>query len=178
VTDCAHPDKQGRALNNITRHTSPLIACLLLCACAGPQAVITPQDQPHLGDAWFVWRAQTLHLSPDEARARDAALPGAQGPVPEGALDEHTAREAAALWQALCAGCHGADGAPPPVPEGQPEPRAWGAGSRMGFFFGGDKMRQGLFKAIDEGKTPGMPAWGQTLSREQIWALVAHLEGF
>ena len=54
----------------------------------------------------------------------------------------------------------------------------------MGFFFGGDKMRAGLFKRIQEGGEPkdgkpsDMPAWSSSLSREQTWALVRHLESF
>ena len=58
-------------------------------------------------------------------------------------------------------------------------PRDWtGMGVRMGFFFGGDKMRAGIFRRIRDGVPPGMPGWDSALSREQIWALVRHLEGF
>ncbi len=65
------------------------------------------------------------------------------------------------------------------LPEpGAAAPRAWGFGSRMGFTFGGDAMRQSIYRAIEEGKPPAMPGWGETLSREQIWAIVLHIEGF
>lgn len=155
-----------------------LAALCLLGGCATTQGSAPPEQAPHLGEQWYSWRAQTLGITPAQAMERDAALPGAQGPVPEGILDQHTAQEAAALWRDICSSCHGPEGQPPAVPDGVAEPRAWGFGSRMGFFFGGDKMRQGLYRAIDEGKGVGMPAMGSTLSREQIWALVHHLEGF
>ncbi len=168
------------------RHTlNPLFGCLLALGCGGPpQATAPPGAEPKLGDAWFDFRAETLGITPAEARARDAALPGADGPPPEDALDTHTAREAAVLWMTRCAACHGAKGEPPPEIEAQYEaseqnpPRSWGGAARMGFMMGGDKMRAGLFRKIEQGVAPNMPPWGAVLAREQIWALVRHLEGF
>ena len=59
------------------------------------------------------------------------------------------------------------------------EPRAWGTmGTSMGFFFGGDRMRAGIYRTVADGRPPNMPAWGAQLSREQLWALVRHIEGF
>lgn len=147
--------------------------CLLLIGC-GPTRVRAPQDfQPKDGEAWFAWRAETLGISPEDARARDAAM--AVDEPPE-SLDEHTAKDAAARWRVLCATCHGMDGEPPERP-GQAVPRAWGGmGPTMGFTFGGDKMRAGVYKNIAEGKGDAMPAFGQQLAREQIWALVRHIE--
>ena len=134
-----------------------------------------------MGDAWFPWRAQTLGISVDEARQRDAALPsGDDGEAPPGdTLDEYTAREASAIWRSDCSACHGLDGKAPAVAENDPVPKSWnGLGPTMGFLFGGDKMRAGIYRSIDRGKPPAMPAWGSRLSREQIWALVRHIEGF
>lgn len=153
--------------------------------CAGPQqARIGPEDGPHLGAAWFAHRAQSLGLTPEAAEARDRALP-TETPPPDETFDATTGAEAAALWRDLCASCHGAQGRLEGVPELEPAPRKWGSfGVRMGFFFGGDKMRAGIYRKIAEGSEdpqPGravMPPWGQTLSREQIWALVRHIEGF
>jgi mono/diheme cytochrome c family protein len=54
----------------------------------------------------------------------------------------------------------------------------------MGFFFGGDSMRAGIYRRISEGgevkdsQPSEMPAWRDTLAREQIWALVRHIEAF
>lgn len=158
---------------------------LALAACGGPPQATAPAGaEPHLGDGWFDFRADTLGIDPAEARARDAALPGGDGPPPEGALDGHTAREAAVLWVTRCAQCHGLEGEPPPdqverwAAAGQDPPRTWGGASRMGFAMGGDSMRAGLFRKIHDGVPPGMPPWGAVLAREQIWALVRHLEGF
>ncbi|MCA9542738.1 MAG: cytochrome c [Myxococcales bacterium] len=37
-------------------------------------------------------------------------------------------------------------------------------------------MRRGIYRSIAEGKGAAMPAWGTRLAREQIWALVRHIE--
>jgi mono/diheme cytochrome c family protein len=155
----------------------PLVI-LLLCNCGGPpQASLSLDDTHHLGDAWYSHRAATLDLDLKKARERDAEFPGAEGPPPSSRLDHITAREAAALWKAICSGCHGPKGRPSET--AAVRPRSWGGfGPRMGFFFGGNRMRSGLYRKISEGVPPAMPAWGSQLSREQIWALVKHIEGF
>ena len=130
---------------------------------------------PHIGEAFFQWRAERLSISVPAAKRRDEGLPGDQGPPPN--VDQDMQREAAAIWRDLCGQCHGLDGRPP---ESLPiQPRAWGTmGTRMGFTFGGDKMRAGIYRKIMQGKPPHMPAWRGRLSREQVWALVRHIEGF
>lgn len=145
-------------------------------ACGGPARVSAPASVAHLqGEAWFAWRAETLSITPDAARARDADLSEDEPPA---ALAPAVRERAAATWQTVCAQCHGPDGAPPARP-GQPTPKTWGTmGTGMGFTFGGDKMRAGIYRSIRDGKGEAMPAWGATLSREQIWALVAHIESF
>lgn len=162
-----------------------LVSLALLTACGGPpQAVVSDDARPKLGDDWFTYRAETLGITPAEARARDAALPGADGPPPEAALDDVTAREATVLWRAQCAACHGLDGEPPPAiteryeATEQNPPRTWGGMAAMGFLMGGDSMRSKIYARIADGVPPNMPAWGGTLSREQMWALVRHIEGF
>lgn len=152
---------------------------LALAGCAASRPPTPPVDAtPHLGDDWFSWRAVTLGITVDQVRARDAALPdGAEPTAPaKGTLDEETQMQAALLWKQECARCHGESGEPPTVEPGQVQPRAWtGMGPKMGFFFGGDAMRAGIYRTIAEGKG-SMAAWGDVLSREQIWALVAHIE--
>jgi mono/diheme cytochrome c family protein len=87
--------------------------------------------------------------------------------------------DAAALYARACAGCHGPQGkgdgfnaANLPV-----RPTAHADSASMsrrpddtlfdGIFGGGYLLNKSAF----------MPAWGQTLSREQIWALVRYLRG-
>ena len=158
-----------------------VVALVLVgCAASKPLPPAVPGAEPLVGDAWFRGRAQTLGLSAAEVRARDLSLPdGTDGRAPTpGTLDTQTAQEATLLWNSQCASCHGRDGVPPAVPEGQAQPRSWvGMGPTMGFTFGGDKMRAGIYRTIAEGKG-SMAGWGDALSREQIWALVAHIEAF
>ncbi len=167
-----------------SRHGVLLCAIVVaLCAgCAGrvPSAAEAPAPEPHPGDAWFEWRAATLAITPQAARERDAALPdgSTKSAPPAGMLDAVTAAEGRALWDQACASCHGSAGTPPAAASG-PRPRAWGGmGPTMGFLFGGDAMRAGIYQVIAAGRGTAMPAFGDTLSREQIWALVAHIEGF
>ncbi|EPG73412.1 cytochrome C oxidase, Cbb3-type, subunit III [Leptospira fainei serovar Hurstbridge str. BUT 6] len=78
-------------------------------------------------------------------------------------------------WTQKCSACHGTSGIPP---EGLlPIPRKFGTfGMKMGFFFGGDKMRAGIFRTIRDGKNRSMPSFGKELSEEQLWALVNKIE--
>jgi mono/diheme cytochrome c family protein len=156
-----------------------LIGLLTGCGAVKPMTVPAGYEL-HFGDDWFRHRADTLKLTEAQARERDAAL--AEDSPPD--TDEATLVEAAALWRDVCARCHGVDGDPANAPNREPPlPRDWtGMGPSMGFFFGGDKMRAGIYRRIrdggdEEGKPSKMPAWGGQLSREQIWALVLHIEG-
>lgn len=160
-----------------------LLLTVVTASCAGPTQVTAPADaQPHFGASWFAHRAQILGLTEAEARARDASLP--EDAPPEGIFDAALAEEAALLWREQCARCHGPSGRLEGVAPMDPMPREWGTvGASMGFFFGGDKMRAGIYRSIAEGKEDVagrlvMPAWRGMLSREQIWGLVRHIEGF
>lgn len=153
-------------------------------SCGGPLRVTAPEGAaPNYLDDWFQLRAQQLKITVAAAKERDAALP--EDHPPEGlGEDEAVAREAAVIWRDLCANCHGLDGTPVEDPELVPKPRAWSSmGASMGFFFGGDKMRTGIYRKIRDGGPPRedgtlskMPAFGDALTREQLWALVAHVE--
>ncbi len=164
------------------RFVVPLVLLVLALACGhAPPAPRPHRPGPHLQDAWFAARGEALGIPEPEARRRDAAL--AEGPPSEAIWDEQLAAEASALWGRHCAVCHGARGRLEGVPPAEPRPRAWGGfGAKMGFFFGGDKMRRGLFRRIAEGGAPRdgrpsrMPAWRGALSNEQIWGLVHFIE--
>lgn len=156
----------------------------LATGCAGPLQGRAPDDaRPHLEGTWFAHRAASLNMSASQAQARDGAL--SKEAPPQTGLDDTTSVEASVLWRDLCASCHGAKGKLQNVAVLDPSPRKWGTmGTSMGFFFGGDKMRAGIYRKISEGTEdpqPGksvMPAWATQLSTEQIWALVRHIEGF
>lgn len=162
-----------------------LLLTLLLCGCAGvTQATAKDGAEPHVGEAWFRFRAEGLGITVEEAKQRDASL-SEEAPPEEPFWDDQTRLEAAVLWRDLCARCHGPGGDPEEARVKLKEPpRSWtGMGPAMGFFFGGDGMRAGIYRRIaaggdEEGRPSRMPAWGEQLSREQIWALVRHIEGF
>jgi mono/diheme cytochrome c family protein len=156
-----------------------LLLVLLVAGCARR---VAPNDlkepTPHFGDDWFAYRAKGLGLAtPDEAKTRDASL---SDTVPPAESDEQLKAEGEAIWLQSCAACHGKTGRKEGVTfaPGTKEPRTWGGmGASMGFFFGGNKMRAGLFRTIRDGKPDtAMVAWGPQLAREQIWALVFFLE--
>lgn len=159
-----------------------LLLVLALGGCGAPELVTAPADwKPHLADDWYPFRAAALGIAPDAAVARDGAL-AEDRPAP---IDTTVATEAAAIWRDLCARCHGPTGEPPEPGPGEAPAREWGTiGSRMGFTFGGDKMRAGLYRVIRDGGKPRdgqpsrMPGWSAMLSREQTWGLVRHVESF
>lgn len=152
---------------------------VLLAGCArrvAPSAL--KEDAPHLGPDWFTYRGKGVALAPDAALARDATLP--EDAPPNDVWDEQLRAEARAIWLQSCASCHGKRGKNEDVvfAPGVKPPRKWGTvGTAMGFTFGGDKMRAGIYRTIRDGRpdTP-MVAWKPSLSREQIWALVFFLE--
>ena len=155
-----------------------------MSGCSGPQQAIVAADaMPHLGPTWFSYRAQTLGIDAEAAKARDGALPE-DAPPADAVFDRALAEESALIWREQCARCHGLNGRLEGVPPMEPEPKRWGGmGPQMGFFFGGDKMRAGIYRSIADGKKAEsgkitMPAWRGVLSREQMWGLVRHIEGF
>lgn len=86
------------------------------------------------------------------------------------------AKRAAEIWQAACSFCHGIDGNPPPEWAGKGMRRFGTFGMRMGFFFGGDKMRAGIARTIAEGKGTEMKPFKGHLTEAEIKALVRHIE--
>ena len=135
---------------------------------------------PHAQEDWFEWRSLDQNKDLAQVRDEDQAMDAQHKPANYGAPYQH--REGTALWQSYCMSCHGARGNSNPQ-NWQPAPRKLGGmGLKMGFFFGGDKMRAGIFHKIKTGKSlkkrqeAAMPAFGTTLSNEQIWALVLFLE--
>ncbi len=83
---------------------------------------------------------------------------------------------AAEIWQAACSFCHGVDGKPPAEWEDKGMRKFGTFGMKMGFFFGGDKMRAGIAKTIAEGKGTEMRPFKGHLTEQEIKALVRHIE--
>jgi mono/diheme cytochrome c family protein len=159
----------------------PVLVVALGAACARvARPTPEPDAQPHLGDTWYAHRALSLGITEADAHRRDLAL--SEESASDGMWDRTTQQEASALWQSACASCHGLTGKGDGAAPMNPAPRSFGTmGMRMGFFFGGDRMRAGIYRKITEGgaKTippTAMPAYGPTLSREQRWALVYLIE--
>ncbi|TGL92385.1 cytochrome c [Leptospira barantonii] len=88
-----------------------------------------------------------------------------------------TEAEADRLWEQKCAACHGVDGTPTESLPTKPR-KLKGFGLKMGFLFGGDKMREGIYKTIRDGKNQTMPSFKEELSEEEIRALVKRIERF
>ncbi|MFN3197660.1 MAG: c-type cytochrome [Bradymonadia bacterium] len=164
-----------------TASLSAVCTALVMFGCGG--APIKPADdaQPHMGESWFSHRAEQLGVSVAQAKARDAAISETSPPT----LDPDTQLEGATIWARVCANCHGQFGDPSTATTRfEPSPRDWsGFGPSMGFLFGGDKMRAGIYTKIAEGgadrtddQPSPMPAWKSQLSKEQIWALVHYIE--
>jgi mono/diheme cytochrome c family protein len=167
------------------RRTLPIPVLLIsFLSCQGAPPVVDPGPS-HAGAVWYGFRAAQLGTNEDAARARDTAF---STEVPAETRDDtEMRREARALWRDLCASCHGAHGRledTPPFPPDQKPPRDWGGGAAgFAFWMSGDGFRKVVYRRIAnggdrEGNPTMMPAWGDRLSREQIWALVALIEDF
>lgn len=140
----------------------------------------TYKESPLDKDAWLAKRAELLNLSEQEAAQRDQSLD--KSGLESVKFDDHLLADAARRWRTSCAGCHGIQGKLKNVIPQEPAPRKLGTfGMTMGFTFGGDKMRAGIFKVIKNGKkrpdgTISMTGWKETLSNEQTWGLVYFIE--
>ncbi|AFM13319.1 c-type cytochrome [Turneriella parva] len=83
---------------------------------------------------------------------------------------------AAEIWLAACSFCHGVDGKPPAEWADKGMRKFGTFGMKMGFFFGGDKMRAGIARTIAEGKGTEMRPFKGHLTDAEIAALVRHIE--
>lgn len=157
-----------------------LWALLLLGSCAS-QTPKTPtvSAKVHLGDRWFPFRSAFLGMSKEDAIARDADL-DEKAPPEDAFWDEQLAIEAASIWKLLCNDCHGGKRSVTRAAKMPPPPEGWGHGEAT--FFGKARPHAEIFRIIYHGaeaKTEDedpMPAWGDRVSREQIWGLVWFIE--
>ena len=160
-----------------------LLACAMLGFSCGSRTLVRDYPTNWQSDKsadWFERRAKFLGISLEEAKARDAKL-SEKRPAKD-MWDAQLKDESAQLWNRVCATCHGPNGKlegtilQPPLPK-----KLGGMGMTMGFTFGGDAMRAGIYRVIRDGKNTGkasaaMPGWKGQLSKEQLWGLVLHIE--
>ncbi len=177
-----------------------LAAGLVVAGCSGPRplaSAISPQDRQAFEarlasspgsprDTFFRGKAELTHRTVEEVAAEDARLSTTRNPF-NANRDPAAVSRGAVVYQAFCMRCHGSDvrGDGPSVLPAYPckdfhafekrfavtlhggAPRAWfrkihdGAGARIEY---------------PDGPSTAMPAFGETLSREQIWLAITYLQ--
>jgi mono/diheme cytochrome c family protein len=107
------------------------------------------------------------------AQSKDAGPPRAQLPRTAATTDATGAR----LYAQRCATCHGARGqGDGPNARYLNRKPALHADARIMATRTDDRLFDGIFAGgVALGVSPEMPAFGQTLSRDQIWSLVRHI---
>lgn len=174
--------------------------CLILAGCAGPvplNRAIRPHDEQayraalagdpaHPADAFLAWRARQKSISLDEARRADAALSRTHNPFAAN-RDRNAVSLGAVIYKMHCLSCHGAqaDGRGPMAGPDAKIRNFHSPATRFAVTLHGGAPRK-WFRAIHDGAgtppptasghaTP-MPAFGQTLSNEQIWLVITYLQ--
>lgn len=146
---------------------------LLLLACSKEQIQISREEKARHRNEWIFFRSVSRNIPLSEAEKQDLAI---SEDVPYTSIDEPLKKEAFLIWRDMCALCHGINGDPKDSLIAEPKPKKLGGfGMRLGFLFGQDKMRVGIYKVIRDGKGR-MPGFRRELSREQMWAVVRFLE--
>lgn len=142
---------------------------------------IVPQNlKSHSKEAWLLKLSIDNKISLKEQTKLDNEI--ASDGVPHFLKKDAMAmQEAAVIWRDDCSNCHGMDGEARIVEGSDIKSRNFGTmAMQMGFFFGGDKMRTGIFHKISEGSSKDglelMPSYSRKLSQQQIWSLVFYLE--
>jgi mono/diheme cytochrome c family protein len=133
-------------------------------AFAGGKQVVAEEPEPPLSPS------ETM---PDRG-VRAGSPPGAGAPIPSPATAEDPRlREGRGLFQRFCIRCHGADGKGSGIRDTLPSipdftRHDWQAG----------RSDPQLLASVHGGKGTAMPAFGNTLGREQVRAVVAYIRGF
>jgi hypothetical protein len=137
-----------------------------------------PQYQLDIGEKWWPFRAERLHVSEQRVHQRDEEISEAE--PPEGFWDTQTSVEAVAVWSAVCNECHGGRRRLEDVITMPPPSADWGRGD--GLFFGARRRYADVFLVIyrggpeRKGVRSQMPAWRGKLPKELIWTLLYFLE--
>lgn len=173
---------------------------LIIVACSGPQPLgqsIVPEDESAYSEAlsshgqnpasaYLSMRASELDLSQDEAAARDMALSTTKNPF-NARKDAVAVSRGAVVYKRHCADCHGvdADGRGEMLSETSAladfhdfshrfavtlhkgAPRSWF-----------QKITEGYVSEDSDGDAASvvMPAFGDTLAREQVWLVITYLQ--
>jgi mono/diheme cytochrome c family protein len=177
--------------------TAFLAAAVALVACSGPQSLevaIQPEDEAAYEAmteaaggssrvAFYRWAAAERGISVADARSADDALDGRHNPF-NARRDPEAVSRGAVIYSHLCLDCHGAqcDGRGPGLAQYDAAADFRRFGRRFSITLHGGAPRS-WFRAIDEGipdpDVPGallMPAFGDQLTREQIWLAVTYLQ--
>jgi mono/diheme cytochrome c family protein len=171
---CHRLDGEGGAIGpDLTaiadRRSTRFIAAMV----SDPQATLPGSRMPRIPMP-AEWRSLIVSLL---AERRSAGATPADPPGPADAIRLSAITDGAALYGGVCAACHGprggGDGFNAPSLPVRPTAHADSAAMSR-------RPDDTLFDGIFAGgyilnKSNRMPAWGETLTREQIWALVRYL---
>jgi len=185
---------------------SILIACstfsllVLTPSCAGPQPLgvaIRPEDQQayvsnlnaangNARRAYARWMARQLDTSPESVLARDAKISTTRNPF-DAHQDAQAVSRGAVIYRIHCARCHGEDarGRGPSALADHPATSFKTFGKRLTATLHRGAPKK-WFRVIAEGSgdvvtypdqtTTAMPAFGEALTREQIWLVITYLQ--
>jgi mono/diheme cytochrome c family protein len=168
--------------------------------CSGPQPLavaIRPADESGYGEAlrqnpqsprhaFFEWKSRTSGKPVTELARLDELLTSTSNPF-SARSDHDAASRGAVVYKEHCASCHGenADGRGPAMPLALPGMDFHAFDKRLAATIHGGAPKA-WFQKINEGftsETPGaegkpvtMPAFGQTLAREQVWLTITYLQ--
>ncbi len=179
---------------------SLVATCLALVACSGPQSLdraITVVDESAYtqaladqkndpAEAFLTMRVEELGISAEQAVARDQALSTTKNPF-KARKDPVAVSRGAVVYKKHCADCHGqnADGRGTRLPEAlagadfhdfshrfastlhHGAPRAWFRKITGGYT---------AETPNSDGTFSEMPAFNDTLAREQVWLVITYLQ--
>lgn len=173
---------------------------LMVMGCSGPiamQRAIWPQHErefaqrrdlalPTPREAWYVWQAERRGESIEAVRAADMALSTTRNPF-DARRDGAAVSRGAILFREQCARCHGMDvgGNGPEMLAEHPTKDFHAFDKRFAATLHGgaprtwfQKISNGYGDEVEypDGRGPAMPAFGQTLAREQIWLVITYLQ--
>lgn len=174
--------------------------CLVLAGCSGPIALERAIKTQHRGEfaaitalapespktAWFEWRARERGVPLNKVRASDGSLSTTSNAF-DARRDDDAVSRGALIFQANCARCHGLDvrGSGPDMLPEHPCKDFHAFGKRIAVTLHGgaprswfDKISNGHGPYVEypTGRARAMPAFKDTLAREQIWLVITYLQ--